>query len=200
MARFTRAELESFNGALVDDLVCERVRILFVGINPGLWTAAANAHFARRGNRFWPALFAAGITPYEIDASDGMKSDDLAVLAELGIAITNVVPTASARADELTRDQLRAGGVALEAKVRALQPRVVAVLGLTAYRGAFDRLKATAGKQGDNLGGAELWVLPNPSGLNAHETVASLAEAYGAAWASATSGGHPGGRVPSARP
>jgi TDG/mug DNA glycosylase family protein len=197
MARFTRAELESFNGALVDDLVCEHVRILFVGINPGLWTAAANAHFARRGNRFWPALFAAGITPYEIDASDGMKPDDLRLLADLGVAITNVVPTASARADELTREQLRAGGVALEAKVRALQPRVVAVLGLTAYRGAFDRPKATAGKQPDDMGSAELWVLPNPSGLNAHETVTSLAAAYGAAWHSATSVERPGGRAPS---
>jgi len=186
MARFTRAELESFNGALVDDLVCDPVRILFVGINPGLWTAAANAHFARRGNRFWPALFTAGITPHEIDASDGMKPADLAVLAGLGIAITNVVPTASARADELTKAQLQAGGAALEAKVRAMRPGVVAVLGLTAYRAAFDKPKAVAGKQPDLLGGAELWVLPNPSGLNAHETVASLAAAYRAAWDSAS--------------
>ena len=184
MARFTRAELESFNGALVDDLICDPVRVLFVGINPGLWTAAANAHFARRGNRFWPALFAAGITPYEIDASDGMKPEDLETLADLGIAITNVVPKASARADELTKAQLRAGGVALEAKVRALQPQVVAVLGLTAYRAAFDRPKAAAGLQLELMADTELWVLPNPSGLNAHETVTSLAEAYRAAWAS----------------
>ncbi|HQZ34014.1 MAG TPA: mismatch-specific DNA-glycosylase [Ilumatobacteraceae bacterium] len=182
MARFTRGELDSFNGALVDDLVCDPLRLLFVGINPGLWTAAANAHFARRGNRFWPALYAAGITPYEVDASDGMKAADRVMLAELGIGITNVVPTASARADELTRDQLRAGGVALEAKVRAQRPHVAAILGLTAYRQAFDRPKAVAGKQSDRLGGAELWVLPNPSGLNAHETVQSLAAAYGEAW------------------
>ena len=107
MARFTRAQLESFNGALVDDLVGGRVRLLFVGINPGLWTAAVNAHFARRGNRFWPALHAAGITPYEVDASDGMRADDLAMLAALGVGITNIVPTASARADELTRAELR---------------------------------------------------------------------------------------------
>lgn len=188
MARFTRAELESFNGALVDDLVCDPVRILFVGINPGLWTAAANAHFARRGNRFWPALFAAGITPHEIDASDGMKAADLETLAELGIAITNVVPTASARADELTKAQLLAGGVALEAKVRVMRPRVVAVLGLTAYRAAFNRPKAAAGKQHGLMGDTELWVLPNPSGLNAHETVATLAVAYRAAWDSAGGG------------
>ena len=183
MARFTRAQLESFNGALVDDLVGGRVRLLFVGINPGLWTAAVNAHFARRGNRFWPALHAAGITPYEVDASDGMRADDLAMLAALGVGITNIVPTASARADELTRAELRAGGAALATKVRALRPNVVAVLGLTAYRQAFERPRAVAGKQGERLGGAELWVLPNPSGLNAHETIASLAAAYGAAWA-----------------
>lgn len=194
MARFTRAELESFNGALVDDLVCDPLRLLFVGINPGLWTAATNAHFARRGNRFWPALFAAGITPYEVDASDGMRAEDVVMLAELGIGITNVVPAASARADELTREQLRAGGVALESKVRALQPRVVAVLGLTAYRAAFDRAKAVAGRQPEALGGAELWVLPNPSGLNAHETVQSLAEAYGAVWRAA--GGDASGADP----
>ena len=185
MARFTRAELLSFNGALVDDLLCDPVRILFVGINPGLWTAATNAHFARRGNRFWPALHVAGITPHEVDASGGMTVVDLVMLAGLGVAITNVVPTASARADELSRKELRAGGAVLEAKVRALLPNVVAVLGVTAYRAAFDRPKATAGKQPDLMGGTELWVLPNPSGLNAHETVTSLAVAYRAAWDSA---------------
>lgn len=193
MARFTRAELQAFHGALVDDLVGESVRLLFVGINPGLWTAAVNAHFARRGNRFWPALHAAGITPHEIDASNGMRPPDLALLAELGIGITNIVPTASARADELTAGALRAGGAALEAKVQALQPAVVAVLGLTAYRQAFARPRAVAGEQPEHLGGARLWVLPNPSGLNAHETVQSLAAAYGGAWRAATGGVRPGG-------
>lgn len=186
MARFTRAQLESFNGALVDDLAGDHVRLLFVGINPGLWTAAVNAHFARKGNRLWPALHAAGITPTLVDASEGMAPADLAMLHTLGIGITNIVPTASARADELTRDELRAGGVALERKVRELHPTVVAVLGLTAYRHAFGRPNALAGRQDDTLGGAELWVLPNPSGLNAHETVASLAAAYAAAWRAAT--------------
>lgn len=186
MARFTRAELQSFHGALVDDLAGERVRLLFVGINPGLWTAAVNAHFARRGNRFWPALHAAGITPHLVDASDGMRPDDVAMLHRLGVGITNLVPTASARADELTVPELRAGGVALEAKVRTLRPEVVAVLGLTAYRQAFARPKAVAGRQEEPLGGAELWVLPNPSGLNAHETVDTLAIAYRAAWEAAS--------------
>lgn len=200
MARFTRAQLETYNGAHVDDLVGGRVRFLFVGINPGLWSAAVNAHFARRGNRFWPALHAAGIAPYSIDASDGMKPADRVLVTKLGIGITNVVPTASAKSDELTLAELRAGGVELEAKVRTLRPKVVAVLGLTAYRQAFERPKATAGRQAEKLGGAELWVLPNPSGLNAHETVDSLAVAYRAAWDAATSGARPGGRAPSARP
>jgi double-stranded uracil-DNA glycosylase len=153
-----------------------------VGINPGLWTAAVNAHFARKGNRFWPALYAAGITPSLVDASDGMRPDDLAMVQDLGIGITNIVPTASARADELTRDELREGAAALELKVRALRPPVVAVLGLTAYRQAFARPKAVAGPQDERLGEAALWVLPNPSGLNAHDTVASLAAAYRQAW------------------
>ena len=182
MARFTRAELQTFHGALVDDLVDQRVRLLFVGINPGLWTAAVGAHFARRGNRFWPALHASGITPRVVDASDGMRPDDTDMVLGLGIGITNIVPTASARADELTLDELRIGAVELEAKVRALQPAVVAVLGLTAYRQAFARPKAVAGRQDETLGDAELWVLPNPSGLNAHDTIDSLAAAYRAAW------------------
>jgi TDG/mug DNA glycosylase family protein len=182
MARVTRAELEAFNGAPVDDLVGRRVRVLFVGINPGLWTAAVNAHFARKGNRFWPALHAAGITPTLVDASDGMLPNDLRMVRELGIGITNIVPTASARADELTLAELRAGASELEAKVRRLRPKVVAVLGLTAYRQALARPKAIAGKQNEMLGGAELWVLPNPSGLNAHDTVQSLAAVYKAAW------------------
>jgi TDG/mug DNA glycosylase family protein len=181
-ARFTRAELQQFHGAPVDDLVGRRVRVLFVGINPGLWTAAVNAHFARKGNRFWPALHAAGITPTLVDASDGMQPADVRMLRNLGVGITNIVPTASARADELTKAELRAGAVELEDKVARLRPKVVAVLGLTAYRQAFDRPKAVAGEQLVRLGGAELWVLPNPSGLNAHETVDSLAVAYRAAW------------------
>lgn len=185
MARFTRAQLEAFHGTLVDDLLGPQVRLLFVGINPGLWTAAVNAHFARRGNRFWPALFAAGITPRLVDASAGMRPDDVELLHGLGIGITNVVPTASARADQLTRAEMRAGAAALEAKVARVDPEVVAVLGLTVYRQAFDRPNAAAGEQPTRLAGARLWVLPNPSGLNAHESVASLATAYREAWEAA---------------
>ena len=179
-ARFSRAELAAFQGATVDDLlppVGRPLRLLFVGINPGLWTAATNAHFARKGNRFWPALHRAGITPWLVDASSGMSERDTAMMLERGLGITNVVEVATARADELTAEQYRAGGRRLEALVRERTPEVVAVLGLTAYRAAFGR-SAAPGRQDEPLAGAELWVLPNPSGLNAHETLDSLAEAY----------------------
>ena len=171
----------AFHGATVDDLLGPNVRLLFVGINPGLWTAATNAHFARRGNRFWPALHRAGITSDLVDASRGMSDDDLAMVHKRGIGITNLAPMASARADELTAAQLRVGAARLVELVERIRPKVVAVLGLTAYRQAFGRPATTAGRQNQDLAGAELWVLPNPSGLNAHETLDSLAEAYGAA-------------------
>jgi double-stranded uracil-DNA glycosylase len=185
LVKLTRAELAAFHGDMVDDLVDDRVRLLFVGINPGLWTAAVNAHFARRGNRFWPALHAAGITPRLLDLSDGMSEDDRELVLGLGMGITNIVPTASARAEQLSNDELRAGAVVLEANVRRWKPRVVAVLGLTAYRQAFATPKAVQGRQDTSLGGAELWVLPNPSGLNAHETIDSLAASYRQAWEAA---------------
>jgi hypothetical protein len=121
--KFSRAELEAFHGAQVDDLVDDRVRLLFVGINPGLWTAAVNAHFARRGNRIWPALHAAGITPHVVDVSDGMSDADRELVLGLGIGITNIVPTASARAEELSLDELRAGAAVLESNVRRWKPK-----------------------------------------------------------------------------
>jgi TDG/mug DNA glycosylase family protein len=157
------------------------LRLLFVGINPGLWTAAANAHFARPGNRFWPALHLAGITATIVDASAGMPAEAAADLVERGVGITNLVARATARADELTTSELQEGGRRLLALVEQHRPTVVAVLGLTAYRAAFQQRKAVAGRQPEPLGGATLWVLPNPSGLNAHETLASLASAYRAA-------------------
>jgi TDG/mug DNA glycosylase family protein len=176
--RFTRAQLLAHQGAVVDDLIGPDPKLLFVGINPGLWTAAANAHFARPGNRFWPALHAAGITPELVDASAGMPPDALAHLHAVGVGITNIVPVATARADELSRQQLREGGHRLAQLVARVRPRVVAVLGLTAYRQAFDLPATKVGRQPHDLAGAELWVLPNPSGLNAHETITSLATAY----------------------
>lgn len=177
-SRPTAGDLARFHGATVDDLLPARLRLLFVGINPGLWTAAVNAHFARPGNRFWPALHRAGVTRELVDPSEGFGDEARAEVERSGVGITNLVPVATARADELTAEQLREGGERLRALVRALDPPVVAVLGVTAYRQAFRRREAQVGLQQEPFEGAELWVLPNPSGLNAHETVDSLARAY----------------------
>jgi TDG/mug DNA glycosylase family protein len=178
MPRFTRAELESFNGAEVPDLLGPDVRLLFVGINPGLWTAATQTHFAHPGNRFYPALLLAGVLEQPVDQAAGMDDADRDRLRARGIGITNLVRRASAKASELTPDELLQGGRALEELVRRTSPRVVAVAGITAYRTAFGLPRATPGRQPHDLAGAELWVVPNPSGLNAHETVATLAAAY----------------------
>jgi TDG/mug DNA glycosylase family protein len=180
---FTRAELESFRDAVVPDLLPAdgELRLLFVGINPGLWTAATRTHFAHPVNRFYPALLAAGIIERPIDPAAGMTDEDRAHLTARGIGITNVAPRATARADELSAEELREGGRRLVGLVERVRPRVVAVAGITAYRVAFGRRRAALGPQEETLGGAELWVVPNPSGLNAHETVASLAAAYAAA-------------------
>lgn len=176
--RFTRAELESFRGTEVPDLVAPGLRLVFVGINPGLRTAATQIHFGNPANRFRPALVAAGLLDPPARGVPGMTHDDLAALLDRGVGITNLVPFATARADELTNEQLVAGRSRLEAFVDAQRPRVVAVLGITAYRTAFGRARATPGRQPERIGETELWVVPNPSGLNAHESVASLALAY----------------------
>ncbi|WP_028643120.1 mismatch-specific DNA-glycosylase [Nocardioides sp. URHA0020] len=181
MPRFTRAELESFRDAEVPDLVGPDLRLLFVGINPGLWTAATRTHFAHPGNRFYPALLEAGIITEPISPSAGMTDSDRDRLRARGIGITNIVRRATARAAELTDDELRAGGLQLAETVRRTTPRVVAIAGITAYRTAFGARQATPGRQPEPFEGAELWVVPNPSGLNAHETVHTLAVAYGAA-------------------
>jgi TDG/mug DNA glycosylase family protein len=175
---FTRAELESYRDAVVPDLVGPGLRLLVVGINPGLWTAATSTHFAHPGNRFYPALRAAGIIDREIHRGVGMDEADRAHLVERGIGITNLVARATARASELTPAELQAGAARLVDLVARHRPKVVAVLGITAYRSAFGRPHASPGRQPDDLAGAELWVVPNPSGLNAHETIASLAGAY----------------------
>ena len=148
------------------------MRLLFVGINPGLMTAATQIHFGNPGNRFRPALVRAGLLAPPDGASAGMTEADLAALVARGVGITNLVRRATARADELTKAELVEGGARLEAFVAAHRPRVVAVLGVTAYRSAFGRPKAALGRQPGRLAGAELWVVPNPSGLNAHETIA----------------------------
>lgn len=178
--RPTPAELRAAHGRTVPDLVGPGVRLLIVGINPGLWSGATGAHFARPGNRFFPALHAAGLTR-RIDASAGLTDADRAHLLARGIGITNLHPLATARADEVSAADLRDGVARLERLVAEVRPAVVAVAGITAYRTAFRRPRAAAGRQPEVVAGAELWVVPNPSGLNAHETVASLAAAYAAA-------------------
>ncbi|MET4581383.1 TDG/mug DNA glycosylase family protein [Conyzicola nivalis] len=178
---FTAAELDALYGRTLPDTVGPGLRLLFVGINPGLHTVAVQAPFARKGNRFYPALFRAGITDRVIDASAGLSEVDRAHLFDRGVGVTSLVRAATRRADELSRAQLIEGAAALEVRVAALAPAVVAMLGVTAYRTAFARPKTVVGPQQQTLGGAPLWVVPNPSGLNAHETVATLAAAYRAA-------------------
>jgi TDG/mug DNA glycosylase family protein len=186
---FTRSQLESFRDASVPDLVGPGVRLLFVGINPGLWTAATQTHFAHPGNRFYPALTLAGIIDRSMDRAGGMTDDDRAYLVGRGIGITNLVNRATIRADELTRAELRAGQLRLAEFVERHRPAVVAVAGITAYRQAFGRPAAAPGEQPDRLHSARIWVVPNPSGLNAHETTATLAVAYaGAARAAGVEG------------
>jgi len=184
--RFSRAELEEYRGCEVDDLVGPGLKLLFVGINPGLWTAAVRTHFAHPTNRFYPALAAAGITGYEIDRVAGMSDSDRAYLVGRGIGITNLVRRATARASELSGEELREGGERLRRFVAEHRPAVVAIAGISAYRDAFGERTAVLGRQPETLdsathwSGAPLWVVPNPSGLNAHETVGTLAAAYAA--------------------
>jgi TDG/mug DNA glycosylase family protein len=175
---FTRDELRSFQDAAVPDLIGPDMRLLFVGINPGLWTAATQTHFAHPGNRFYPALRLAGVLERDIDRSSGMTPEDRAYLLSRGLGNTNLVNRATVRADELSAAELRAGRARLEATVQRHRPRVVAVAAITAYRIAFGQRSARVGLQPALLCGAKLWVVPNPSGLNAHETLATLALAY----------------------
>ncbi len=175
---FTKSELEAFRDRPVDDLIAPGVRLLFVGINPGLWTAATNTHFARPGNRFYPALHLAGITDRLLDPAAGLDTEARQHLLDRGVGVTNLVNRATVRADELTPAELQQGAVALTALVEMWRPRIAAVLGVTAYRTGFSRPRAVAGRQPERLGGADLFVLGNPSGLNAHETAASLARSF----------------------
>jgi TDG/mug DNA glycosylase family protein len=147
------------------------LRVLFSGINPGLYSAATGYHFARPGNRFWPALHQSGFTPRLLQPSEQEQ------LLELGLGITNVVARATARADELTADELVSGARTLAAKVTRLRPRWLAVVGVTAFRTAFRQPRAVVGRQQLTIGPTSVWVLPNPSGLNAHWSAARLAAA-----------------------
>ncbi|MGC1282424.1 MAG: G/U mismatch-specific DNA glycosylase [Streptosporangiaceae bacterium] len=167
--RPTAAEIAAATGLTIRDVIAPGLRVLFSGINPGLYSAATGYHFARPGNRFWPALHRSGFTPRQL------RPDEQEQLLGLGLGITNVVPRATARAGELTDDELREGGRKLLEKAESFGPRWLAIVGITAYRTAFGEARATFGPQARTAGATRLWVLPNPSGLNAHKTVAQLA-------------------------
>jgi TDG/mug DNA glycosylase family protein len=170
--RPTPADLAAARDQTIPDVIAAGLRVLFSGINPGLYSAATWQHFARPGNRFWPALHRSGFTPRQF------RPDEQEQLLDLGLGITNVVARATARADELSHAELREGGQELAAKVGRLRPGWLAVVGVTAYRTAFGRPRAGVGPQEETLGSSRLWVLPNPSGLNAHWTPDSLAAEF----------------------
>ncbi|MFF4506864.1 G/U mismatch-specific DNA glycosylase [Streptomyces sp. NPDC001401] len=172
MTRFTQAELEAARDRLVPDVVADGLSVLFCGINPGLMTAATGHHFARPGNRFWPVLHRSGFTPRLMNPSEQGE------LLSYGLGITNVVARATARADELSAEEYREGGRLLALKVARLRPRWLAVVGVTAYRAAFDDRRAQVGPQERTFGETRVWVLPNPSGLNAHWTLETMAEEF----------------------
>jgi double-stranded uracil-DNA glycosylase len=169
----TKQQLSAAEGKTVPDVIAPHLRVLFCGINPGLYTAAVGHHFARPGNRFWPALFAAGFTDRLVSPFAERE------LLANGYGITNVVMRATATADQLTREELRVGGKQLAAKVARYKPAFLAVLGLGAYRAAWERAKAKIGPQEEPIGETVVWVLPNPSGLNAHYQAKELARLFG---------------------
>lgn len=171
--RPTRAEIAAAVGKTLPDVIAPDLKVLFCGINPGLYTAEIGHHFGRPGNRFWPALYAAGFTGRLVSPYEEHE------LLPLGYGITNIVARASARADDLTEEELFQGARILERKVRQYRPQYVAFLGMTAYRIAFQRPQAALGLQLETLGEAKVWLLPSPSGLNAHHSPADLARLFG---------------------
>ena len=168
----TREQLLAAREKTVRDVIAPNLRVLFCGINPGLYTAAVGHHFARPGNRFWPALYAGGFTDRLLSPFDERE------LLKSGYGITNVVQRTTASADQLTKDEIVAGGERLRKKLLRYRPKVLAVLGMGAYRTAFNKPKANVGRQDELIGQTLLWVLPNPSGLNANYQAADLARLF----------------------
>jgi double-stranded uracil-DNA glycosylase len=162
MLKPTKEQIAAAAGKTLPDVIAHDLEVLFCGINPGLYTAAAQQHFGRPGNRFWPTIHRAGFTPRLLHPSEQRE------LLKIGFGITNLVARATIAADELTADELTEGALMLERKVRRCRPRVVAIVGIGAYRAAFGRPRAKLGLQSETIGGAAIWVLPNPSGLNAN--------------------------------
>jgi len=171
--RPTAAQLEAARDVLIPDVIDHDLRVLFCGINPGLWSGAVGRHFARPGNRFWPALHASGFTP---ELFTSARQDELPAL---GLGISNVVARTTARADELAVEEFREGARLLVAKAAEYRPAWIAIVGITAYRTAFERRAAQIGPQDARIADSRVWVLPNPSGLNAHWSVRALGEEFG---------------------
>jgi TDG/mug DNA glycosylase family protein len=171
-SRPSPADLAAAAGRSIPDVIAPDLGVLFCGINPGLWSAATGHHFARPGNRFWPGLHRGGFIPCQL------RPEEQEQLLGYGLGITNLVERGSARADELTGDELVTGGAVLDAKVREYRPGWLAVLGVGAYRTAFGHRTAKVGPQPERIGGVPVWVLPNPSGLNAHYSLQRLAEEF----------------------
>ncbi len=172
MPRPTRDELEAARSRTISDVVAPGLSVLFCGINPGLYSGATGHHFAKPGNRFWPTLHLSGFTPQQL------RPDEQELLTTYGLGITNIVARTTARADELSSAELLAGAKRLEGLVARYRPGTVAVVGVTAYRTAFARPRATVGPQDELLAGSRLWVLPNTSGLNAHYQLPALAAEF----------------------
>lgn len=172
VVRPTAEQLAAAQDAVIADVVAPGLRVLFCGINPGLWSGATGHHFARPGNRFWPALHRSGFTPRQL------RPDEQGLLPGLGMGITNVVARTTAKADELTAAEYVAGGRLLVERVERFRPATLAVLGIGAYRSAFGRRQAAVGPQEESIGGTAVWLLPNPSGLNAHYSLDALAAEF----------------------
>jgi len=168
----TKQQIIDAAGKAVPDVIGKNLRVLFCGINPGLYTAAVGHHFARPGNRFWPALHKSGFTHRLMSPFEERE------LLKVGIGISNVVPHATASASELTRTDYIEGGRTLAKKIKRYRPQIVAILGVGAYRDAFAHPKATIGEQGERIHDARVWVLPNPSGLNANYQLKDLAKLF----------------------
>jgi TDG/mug DNA glycosylase family protein len=171
--RPTRAQLAAAHAKTVPDVIGPSLNVLFCGINPGLYSAAVGHHFARPGNRFWPTLHAAGFTERLLSPFEERQ------LLDHGFGITNIVDRATAAADELSAEELIEGGRRLKRKILHFRPVMVAFVGMTAYRTAFERPRATVGRQPEKIGSSGIWLLPNPSGLNAHYGIQDFARLFG---------------------
>jgi TDG/mug DNA glycosylase family protein len=169
----TKEELAAAVGKTMPDIIGPTLRVLFCGINPSVYSAVVGHHFARPGNRFWPTLHKAGFTPRQFHPSEDRQ------LPAYGLGITNIVERATVAAADLSADELAEGGRRLRNKVEHYRPEVLAVLGISAYRLAFGQPRAVLGRQPESIGATQIFVLPNPSGLNAHYTPADLARVFG---------------------